>query len=102
MSYTVSILSEAELEIDNAFIWFELVQVGLGEIFLKTVNKSIKHISNRPFKSTKIENVGRGFIMKKSPFGIYYKVSREEKLVQVLGVIYCQTSSRFVTSRFHF
>lgn len=30
MNYHVLILSEAELEIDNAFIWYELNQIGLG------------------------------------------------------------------------
>ena len=33
MIYTVSILSEAEYDIDKAYIWYELRQLGLGDKF---------------------------------------------------------------------
>ena len=31
MNYKVVILSEAELDIEEAFIWYELNQIGLGK-----------------------------------------------------------------------
>ena len=33
MRYIVVILSEAELDIDNAYLWYELQQRGLGNKF---------------------------------------------------------------------
>ena len=41
MKFTVSILFEAEIDIDNAFIWYEMAQSGLGNDFFETVNKSV-------------------------------------------------------------
>jgi hypothetical protein len=45
MNYNVLILSEAELDIDEAVIWYELNQIGLGKKFYLSVNKSIHFIS---------------------------------------------------------
>lgn len=49
MNYHVLILSEAELDIDNAFIWYELNQIGLGNKFYESVNKSVPIIQCSPF-----------------------------------------------------
>ena len=40
MKYIVSILSEAEVDIDNAYIWYELRQIDLGNKFYKKVEES--------------------------------------------------------------
>jgi len=36
MNYHVSILAEAELDLDNAFIWYELNQIDLGVKFYES------------------------------------------------------------------
>ena len=41
MKYNILILTEAEIDIENAFIWYELNQIGLGKKFFESVNKSI-------------------------------------------------------------
>lgn len=38
IKYNVSILSEADVDIDNAYIWYELKQINLGNKFFKKVN----------------------------------------------------------------
>jgi hypothetical protein len=48
MKYKVSILSEAEIDIDNAYIWYELRQFNLGNRFYKSVDDSVQFISNNP------------------------------------------------------
>jgi toxin ParE1/3/4 len=99
MNYTVSILSEAELDIDNAFIWYEIAQIGLGNDFFETVNKSVLFISNNPFSCTEIYNDIRRFVIKKFPYGIYYKVKSEEKEIQIIGVIHFKRSKRIMRTR---
>jgi hypothetical protein len=49
MKYNVSILSEAEVDIDNAYIWYELRQINLGNKFYKKVEESVQFISNNPY-----------------------------------------------------
>ena len=48
MKYNVLILSEAELDIDDAFVWYELHQIGLGKRFYESVDKSVRFISESP------------------------------------------------------
>ena len=48
MLYKVSVLKQAELDIDNAYIWYELQQKGLGNIFFSSLNKAVTFISHNP------------------------------------------------------
>ena len=99
MNYNVLILSEAELDIDNAFIWYELNQIGLGKRFYESVDKSIYFISSRPFSCAEIYKGLRRFVIKKFPYGIYYKVILENKEIQIVGVIHFKRSLGLLRKR---
>ena len=100
MNYNVLILSEAELDIDNAFIWYELNQIGLGKRFYESVDKSVHFISERPFICAEIYKGLRRFVIKKFPYGIYYKVNLENREIQIVGVIHFKRSSKILRKRF--
>ena len=99
MKYMVSILSEAELDIDNAYIWYELRQIDLGSKFYKKVEESVQFISNNPYYCEEIYKGIRRFIIKKFPYGIYYKVNFEYKEIQIIGVIHFKRTSRIIKNR---
>ncbi len=50
MKYTVSILAEAESDINIAFVWCEMKQQGLGDLYFKVIDQSVQFISNNPFQ----------------------------------------------------
>lgn len=99
MKYNVSILSEAEIDIDNAYIWYELRQINLGNKFYKKVEESVHFISNNPYCCGDIYKGIRRFIIKKFPYGIYYKVNFESKNIQIIGVIHFKRSSHIIKKR---
>jgi hypothetical protein len=99
MSYKVSILSEAEVDIDNAFIWYESKQMNLGNKFFKIIAESINYISKNPIGSEEIYKGIRRYVIKKFPYGIYYKVNSELKDIQIIGVIHFRRSSRVIKYR---
>jgi len=99
MSYKVSILSEAEADIDNAYIWYESKQINLGNIFFKIVADSVNSISRNPVGSEEIYKGIRRFIIKKFPYGIYYKVNFELKEIQIIAVIHFKRSTRIIKHR---
>ena len=99
MKYIVSILSEAEVDIDNAYIWYELRQIDLGNKFYKKVEESVQLISNNPFCCEDIYRGIRRIIIRKFPYGIYYKVNFEYKEIQIIGVIHFRRSSRIIKKR---
>ncbi len=99
MNYKAVILSEAELDIEEAFIWYELNQIRLGKKFYLSINKSIHFISAGPFGCAVIYKGLRRFIINKFPYGIYYNVDPEKKEVQIIGVIHFKRNSKIIRKR---
>jgi len=99
MRFNVSILSEAELDIDNAYIWYELRQIDLGMKFYKSVDESIQFISDNPYSCEEIYKGIRRFVIKRFPYGIYYKIIFDAKEIQIVGVIHFKRSSKSIKKR---
>jgi toxin ParE1/3/4 len=99
MKYSVSILSDAEQDINNAFVWYEMQQIGLGISFYKTLDHSVSFISNNPLSCSIIYINIRRFVIKKFPFGIYYKVNPTKKEIQIIGVFNFKRSSKVLRKR---
>ncbi len=99
MNYKVSILSEAEADIDNAYIWYESKQINLGNKFFKIIADSVKYISQNPIGNEEIYKGTRRFVIKKFPYGIYYNVNIEVKEIQIIGVIHFKRSTRVIKRR---
>ena len=99
MIYIVSILSEAEQDIDKAYIWYELKQLGLGAKFFNSVDKAIHIIVNNPLISEEIYKGIRRFVIKRFPFGIYYKVNSDIHEIQIVGVIHFMRNQRTFKKR---
>lgn len=96
MSYKVSILSEAEADIDNAYIWYESKQIYLGNLFFRVIEESVDYISNNPFVCEEIYKGIRRFVIKKFPYGIYYRVNVELKEIQIIGIIHFKRNTRLI------
>ena len=88
MYYKVSILSEAEHDLDDAFIWYELHQVGLGKRFYECVNESVQFLAENPLTFAEIYKSLRRALIKKFPYGIYYKAILETREIQIVGILH--------------
>ena len=92
MSYDVVILTDAEHDIEDAFIWYEAQKLGLGNAFYKSVNDGVLFIAENPYSARAIFKNIRRLVIKKFPFGLYYKVNSRRKEIQMLGVIHFKRS----------
>jgi toxin ParE1/3/4 len=99
MKYQVIILSDAEQDIDNAYIWYEQKQIGLGDSFYNSVNNSVNFISNNPVSFREIHKDVRRFVIRKFPFGVYYRLNIEKKEIQIIAVIHFKRSSKILRKR---
>lgn len=99
MKYSVSIYSEAEEDIDNAFVWYEQKQIGLGESFYKSINTSVTYISKNPFSCEEIYKDIRRFVIKKFPFGLYYSVNSKNKEIQIIALLHFKRSTKILGKR---
>jgi hypothetical protein len=87
MSYEVLFLDDAEIDVDEAFIWYESKQIDLGLEFINEVDKAVLHISEHPKSYQKIYLNIRRFILGRFPYGIYYLIDDKYNLIKVIGVI---------------
>jgi hypothetical protein len=65
---------DARLEIAEAYTWYENEKNGLGDSFLKAIERTIGAIQKSPSAFTQIAN-HRQIPVKKFPFVIVYEVS---------------------------
>lgn len=99
MKFNVIFLSEAESDIDKAYIWYESKQLDLGYSFYKKIEEAVNYISNNPFVCEEVYKGIRRFVIKKFPYGLYFKINLESKDIQIIGVIHFKRSTRVIKSR---
>ena len=78
------ILEQAELELDDAYDYYEYELEGLGRKFLEEFKGGIKRILNHPRAWSPIRKDIRKCILKKFPYNIIYAI--EEDLIIILAV----------------
>lgn len=66
------IIEEAELELDDAFDYYEYELEGLGKRFLEEFKRGIKRIVNHPYAWSPIQDNVRKCVLKKFPYNITY------------------------------
>jgi plasmid stabilization system protein ParE len=77
------IRSEAQFDIDEAAIWYELRRPALGVRFLEDLDYVMKRIAATPFQFPEIHpGVRRG----RFPYSVYFSMSDEQ--VEVIAVLH--------------
>jgi len=99
MNYSILILAEAEHDLDDAFIWYELNQIGLGKKFFESIDESVQFLSESPLIFAEIYRGLRRSLIKKFPYGIYYKVILETNEIQIVGVIHFGRDLKILRTR---
>ncbi|MBZ4043580.1 type II toxin-antitoxin system RelE/ParE family toxin [Flavobacterium hibisci] len=85
MAFKVLIVKRADLEIEEALLYYENIGKGLGEKFLLDYNDHLKTLYNFPFFEEKY-NVVRTLSLKKFPYTIHFTVDELEKIVHIQAV----------------
>lgn len=80
-SLNVHIRSEAEQDLTEAALWYEEQSPGLGGQFLDEVLAAFMRIAESPRLYPDIYREVRRGMMRRFPFGIYYRVDSEGVLV---------------------
>lgn len=72
---------EAEIELDEAYNWYEDQKEGLGESFFEYVDHMLVRISQRPQSYGIVYRDVRRAIMSRFPYVIYYRVVSDQVIV---------------------
>jgi hypothetical protein len=99
MPYHINILTEAEIDLDESYIWYESKKMNLGDSFFASINDSMTLIQNNPFLFEEVYERVRRCVVKRFPYGIYYRLLIDSNEIQVLGIIHFKRDSSEVFRR---
>jgi plasmid stabilization system protein ParE len=77
MAVNLAFAPEAELDIQQAYDWYELRRPGLGEEFLSCVDDSIQYICRNPELFAKVHEDYRRVLVRRFPYAVFYEHSAE-------------------------
>jgi plasmid stabilization system protein ParE len=72
---------EVELDLAEAFAWYEKRRAGLGEEFLSSVDACLERIRRQPQMYTLIHENYRRSLIRRFPFAIFYEYAEAEVTV---------------------
>ena len=75
-----------DIDIENAFRWYENEQTGLGLEFLDELRAAYDRIAEGPFKYSQLRSNTRRALLKRFPYAVYFAV--EEEIIVVLAVLH--------------
>jgi plasmid stabilization system protein ParE len=84
MSYSLIIRPEAELDIQDAFEWYEAQNPGLGSEFVRAVDNCLSGIGRNPLAYPLIYQQARRTLLRRFPYGIVYVFDQD-----IITVIAC-------------
>ncbi|MEL6535547.1 MAG: type II toxin-antitoxin system RelE/ParE family toxin [Bacteroidota bacterium] len=84
--HNLQLTPEAELDIDDAYNWYEDQQDGLGERFLEHIENAFQQIAKNSLVFRYWHPSFRGYVLPTFPYVILYRATKDE--VQVVSVFH--------------
>jgi plasmid stabilization system protein ParE len=66
--------SEAQADVEEAFVWYEAHRPGLGETFRRAVDLAVESIEAHPEAYAILHRQTRRVLLPRFPYGLYYRV----------------------------
>ncbi|HEY3329687.1 MAG TPA: type II toxin-antitoxin system RelE/ParE family toxin [Capsulimonadaceae bacterium] len=73
----------ADADVSDAYNWYELQEVGLGEQFLGALQDALKLVTDMPTMYPVIDGLARRCVLRRFPYSLYYRV--EQDTVRVIA-----------------
>jgi plasmid stabilization system protein ParE len=77
---------DAELDISEAYIWYETHRLGLGEEFLSSLDACVERIRRQPLIYPVVHEAYRRALMRRFPYAIFFESA--ETTVTVYAVFH--------------
>ena len=77
MNYRLIIRPEAELDLEDAFAWYESQDPGLGSEFVRAIDTCISTIGRNPFAYRLIYQQARRTLVRRFPYALFYIVEED-------------------------
>jgi plasmid stabilization system protein ParE len=80
------IAPEAELDIAEAYVWYERRRIGLGEEFLSSVDACMEGIRRQPEMYPVVHETYRRSLIRRFPYAVFYEFA--ESTITVYSVFH--------------
>jgi plasmid stabilization system protein ParE len=77
---------EAELDIAEAYVWYEQRRIGLGEEYLSSVDACMAGIRRRPEMCRPVHEGYRRALIRRFPYAVFYEYA--ENIVTIYAVFH--------------
>ena len=84
MAARLAIVPEVELDLAEAYSWYEKRRPGLGEEFLSSVDACLESILRHPEMHTFVHETYRRALIRRFPFAIFYDYAGAKVTVYAL------------------
>ena len=81
MTYRLLVRRQAKLDLRRAVRWYEAQQPGLGREFLVQADAVLDRVSDNPVQYQVIYRNVRRAIMRKFPYGVFYRIDGADIVV---------------------
>ena len=99
MSFEVVLQREAQIDLDEIFLWYEEQKVGLGFEFLKEFENAINKVSHNPHYASYIEADARVTSLKKFPYQVIYRTDEIKWQVRIIAIIHLRRNPEWFRQR---
>jgi plasmid stabilization system protein ParE len=86
MAAELILAPETELDLAEAYAWYEKRRVGLGEEFLSSVDACLEGIRRQPEMYALVHETYRRALIRRFPFAVFYEYA--QPAVTVYGVFH--------------
>ncbi|MFQ4141676.1 type II toxin-antitoxin system RelE/ParE family toxin [Chlorogloeopsis sp. ULAP02] len=83
MNYKLLIRPEAELDIEEAYEWYEEGNPGLGYEFIRAVDACLASVGRNPLPYPVVNQEVRRALIRRFPYGVFYFL--QEDIITVIG-----------------
>ncbi|MEH2311533.1 MAG: type II toxin-antitoxin system RelE/ParE family toxin [Nostoc sp.] len=97
MSYQLIISPEAELDIQDAFEWYEQRDSGVGSEFVRAVDSCLALIRRNPSAYPVVYRQARRLLIRRFPYGVIYVT--EENVITVIACYHVKRNPKQWQSR---
>ena len=88
ISFEIVIRREAQVDVDEIFVWYEEQKQSLGLEFIEALENTLDRIVRNPYHALLIEKDARSATLKRFPYEIIYRVDDAKMQVRIIAVIH--------------
>jgi len=71
----------AAADVEDAYEWYQLREIGLGEEFLEAVHEAIRAVQTHPERYPIVHRETRRALLRRFPYGLYYRIHQERIVI---------------------